>query len=150
MTDGDLARIIDVAPTLIAAAGATPPASMQGIDLTQAERSEKDRQVYSEEDHEANVLWSLRTEDQKLIVANPGNPRGLEEREFYDMRADPGETLNLAGRDRATDEAKLEEHAELQRKFATGEAVSGGEVEMDRAQCEQLKNLGYIEDCSHL
>ena len=31
-----------------------------------------------------------------------------------------------------------------------GEAVSGGELEMDRAQCEQLKNLGYVEDCSHL
>ena len=148
--DGDLARMIDVAPTLIAAAGATPPASMQGVDLRQSLRSPKDREVYSEEDHEGNVVWSLRTEDQKLIVANPDNPRGLEEREFYDLRADPGETQNLAGGARATDEAKLEEHAELQRKFATGEAVSAGEVEMDRAQCEQLKNLGYIEDCSHL
>ncbi len=150
VADGDLARIIDVAPTLIGAAGAQPPDSMQGIDLTKGERSEKDRQVFSEEDHEGNVLWSLRTGDQKLIVANPGNPRGLEEREFYDVRADPGETKNLAGGAQAMDEARLEEHAELQRKFATGEAVSGGEVEMDRAQCEQLKNLGYIEDCSHL
>ena len=43
---------------------------MQGIDLPRSERSEKDRQVYSEEDHEANVLWSLRTAEMKLIVAN--------------------------------------------------------------------------------
>ena len=39
---------------------------------------------------------------------------------------------------------------ELRRKLATGEAVSGGEVEMNRAPCEPLKNLGSIEDCSHL
>ena len=40
---------------------------------------------------------------------------------------------------------------ETEKGFAAGEAVTGGgEVEMDRAQCEQLKNLGYVEDCSHL
>jgi len=148
--DGGIARIIDVAPTLIARAGAQAPESMQGVDLAAGPRSPKDLEIYSEEDHEGNVLWSLRTADQKLIVANPGNPRGLAEREFYDVRSDPGEIRNLAGGEASADEARLEAHADLQRRHARGEAVSGGEVEMSRSQCEQLKNLGYIEDCSHL
>ena len=97
------------------------------------------------------MLWSIQSDGMKLIVADPGNPRGLPERELFDLRNDPGEGSSLAGQGYDSLEAGLESHAELQRSFAAGEAVSGGgEVEMDRAQCEQLKNLGYVEDCSHL
>ena len=51
------------------------PDTMQGIDLATdpSTRSERHRQVYSEEDHEGNVLWSLRTADMKLISANADN-----------------------------------------------------------------------------
>ena len=75
---------------------------------------------------EAGALPNRRHKgtDVKLIIANPDNSRGLPERSLFDVRADPGETENLAGGARAKDEARLEEHAELQRKFATGEAVS--------------------------
>ena len=69
---------------------------------------EKDRQVFAEEDHEGNVLWSLRTEDEKLIVANPNNPRGLPERAYYDVASDPGETDPFSEPDA---EARLEEMA---------------------------------------
>ena len=147
--DGALGRMIDVAPTLLARAGAAVPDSMQGVDVTTGDRSEKDRQIFAEEDHEGNVLWSLRSDGMKLIVTNSENPRGLPERELFDIRNDPGETNNLSGQGYDNLEAGLEGHAELQRSFAAGEAVSGGgEAEMDRAQCEQLKNLGYVEDCS--
>jgi arylsulfatase A-like enzyme/uncharacterized membrane protein YbhN (UPF0104 family) len=152
-TGTGIGRLIDVAPTLIARTGATVPDSMQGIDLAApaAERSEKDREVYSEEDHEGNVLWSLRTDEMKLISANPGNPRGLPERELFDMTADPGEKNNLAGGAQSAAEEKLAQHADLQRRAAEGEAVTGGgEVEMSREECEQLMNLGYVTDCSHI
>jgi uncharacterized protein (TIRG00374 family) len=149
--DGALGRMIDVAPTLLSRTGTAVPDSMQGVDVTTGARSEKDRQVFAEEDHEGNVLWSLRSDGMKLIVTNPGNPRGLPERELFDIRNDPEEINNLSGQGYDNLEAGLEGHAELQRSFAAGEAVSGGgEAEMDRAQCEQLKNLGYVEDCSHL
>jgi hypothetical protein len=97
------------------------------------------------------VLWSLRTEEMKLISANPGNPRGLPERELFDMTADPGEKNNLTGGAQSAVEEKLAQHADLQRRAAEGEAVTGGgEVEMSREECEQLMNLGYVTDCSHI
>jgi len=148
-----LVRLLDVVPTLLSVAGATTPDAMQGVDLRAglASRSPKDRQHFAEEDHEGNVLWSLRTDDMKLIVANPGNPRGLPERELFEIQNDPGETnpLDLAAHAAAAD--ALAEHADLQRRAAEGEAVGdAGEAEMSFEECEQLRMLGYIEDCSHI
>ncbi len=144
-----IARLIDVGPTLLGLAGVDVPATMQGIDLRApfASRLEKDQQVYSEEDHEGNVLWSLRTEDEKLIVANAGNPRDLPERAYFDISNDPGETDAYSDPDA---EERLEELAEFQRLSAAGEAVQGDEVEMDLQTCQRLRALGYVDDCSHL
>jgi len=141
-----IARSIDVAPTLLGAAGIPVPASMQGVDLRTpfAARLEKDRQVFSEEDHEGNVLWSLRTEDEKLIVANEHNPRGLPPRAYYDVANDPGETDPYSDPDA---EARLEQMAKLQRLAAEGKAVQGSAAEMTREDCERLKVLGYVESC---
>ena len=149
----EIARLIDVAPTLLARAGAPVPIAMQGVDLATdpAALEPKDREHYAEEDHEGNVIWTLRTRDAKLIVANPDNPRGLPERAFFEIGSDPGETRNLHGVISAEQEQQLERHAELQRSFAEGKAVADGkDVEMSREECEQLRLLGYVEDCSHL
>lgn len=148
-----LVRLLDVVPTLLAAAGAEIPAAMQGIDLRgdATARTPKDRQHFAEEDHEGNVLWSLRTDEMKLIVANPGNPRGLPEREMFEIRTDPDEqnALDLASHDAVANE--LAAHADLQRRAAEGEAVGdAGEADMSFEECEQLRMLGYIEDCSHI
>jgi arylsulfatase A-like enzyme len=151
-TEG-LARLIDVAPTLIGVAGANVPATMQGIDLREPanERSEKDRQVFSEEDHEGNVLWSLRTEQSKLIAANEGNPRGLPTRELFAIDRDPDEQSPLDVTAHAGETEALERHADLQRRAAEGEAVAeSGEAEMSYEECEQLRMLGYVDDCAHL
>jgi arylsulfatase A-like enzyme len=147
--DSGIARLIDVGPTILAAAGIAIPETMQGIDLRApfSTRAEKDRQVYSEEDHEGNVLWSLRTEDEKLIVANAHNPRGVPEREYFDVSSDPGEQDAYSDPDA---EARLEEMAELQRLAAAGKAVHGEDVEMDHPTCLRLLALGYVDDCSHL
>ena len=126
---------------------------MQGVDLITptAERNEKDREVFSEEDHEGNVLWSLRTATMKLIEANEGNHRGLPTRELFDVAADPGEANNLLqqGFDDAANQ--LARHAELQRKAATDEKIEGGgDIDMTLAECEQLRMLGYVEDCDQV
>jgi arylsulfatase A-like enzyme/uncharacterized membrane protein YbhN (UPF0104 family) len=144
-----IARSIDVGPTLIAAAGLPIPETMQGVDLRPpfSTRLEKDRQVFSEEDHEGNVLWSLRTEDEKLIVANPHNPRGLPEQAYFDISSDPLETDAYDDPDAIQ---RLTEMAELQRLAAQGKAVESKDVEMTLADCERLRVLGYVEDCSHL
>ena len=44
----------------------------------------------------------------------------------------------------------LEEAARFQRLAAEGKAVEGEEAEMTFADCERLRMLGYVEDCSHL
>lgn len=147
--DSGIARLIDVGPTILAAAGLDKPETMQGIDLRTpfAARLEKDQQVFAEEDHEGNVLWALRTEDEKLIVANPRNPRGLPEREYFDVSGDPLEQDPYTDPDAET---RLEELAELQRLAAEGKAVHGEDVEMDLATCQRLKAIGYVESCDGL
>ncbi len=149
----ELARTLDVAPTLIAATDTPIPAAMQGIDLMQdaRARAEKDLEVYSEEDHEGNVLWSLRTKTMKLIQSNAGNPRGLEETELYDVGTDPKEEKNLAGAGFDADMTTLASHAEMQLKAARGEAVDGGgDAAMTKEDCLQLMNLGYVANCDHI
>ncbi len=147
------ARLIDVAPTLAAAAGAQIPDAMQGIDLRTSvnSRNAKQREVYSEEDHEGNVLWALRTGNRKLIGANEGNPRGLPTQEFFAIDVDPHEEQPLELSAHAGEAGNLEQHAELHRRGAEGEAVAEGEeAEMSYEECEQLRMLGYVDDCEGL
>jgi arylsulfatase A-like enzyme len=140
------ARLIDVAPTLLERAGAAAPASMQGLDLAGhlAARSESQRLVFAEENHEGNVLRAVRSERWKWIEANAGNPRGLPERELFDLTADPGEKQNVAEREPGT-LAELERHADGQQLAAerarVGEAKAAAISAEERAS---LCALGYL------
>ena len=73
------ARLIDVAPTLLARAGAGRPPRCRASTspATSPARNESQRMVFAEENHEGNVLRAVRTERWKWIEANGGNPRGL-------------------------------------------------------------------------
>jgi arylsulfatase A-like enzyme len=142
-------RHIDIVPTLLTQAGAPIPAAMQGIDLAvpMAQRSEADRMVYAEEDHEGNVLRSIRTSEWKLIEANPGNPRGLPDLELFAIGQDPKETQDVAPQN-APVTAEMRQHAEAQRQLAASQAVEGGEqAKLTREECEKLRVLGYVQDC---
>ncbi len=144
---GTPARLIDVAPTLIARAGARPPASMQGLDLAGdlAARSEAERMVFAEENHEGNVLRAVRTSRWKWIEANEGNPRGVPPLELFDIAADPGERENLATREAGT-LAELRRHADGQalgaRQGRVGEAKAAAISDEERAS---LCALGYLQ-----
>ncbi len=148
-----LGRHIDVAPTLAALAGAAVPEAMQGVDLRGdfAARLAKDQTHLSEEDHEGNVLRSLRTETWKYIEANEGNPRGVPTRELFDVAADPGETRNVAEQQLELAE-RLASEAATAVQFAESGSLAGAETEVSKTECERLAALGYMDpaDCESL
>lgn len=92
----DVARSIDIGPTLVAAAGLPIPDAFQGIDLFQGTVSEP---LLAEEDLEGNRLTSIHSGDWKLITANPDNPRGLPPTELFNLADDPLERTNLMARE---------------------------------------------------
>lgn len=85
--------VVDVAPTLVAAAGLSVPESFHGRDLFQPH---DESAWYAEETLEGNELAALRVGPWKLITANVGNPRGLAETELYNLASDPAERDNRA------------------------------------------------------
>ena len=103
--------------------------------------------AYAEEDHEGNVLRSIRTDTWKLIEANPGNPRGLAPAELFAIDKDPHEKQNVVEQNAATT-TEMRQHAEAQRQLAASQAVEGGEqAKLTKEECEKLRVLGYVQDC---
>ena len=97
-----LVELVDLAPTLLDAAGLPPEPGMQGVSLWEsiaAGRGRSDREsVYCEyydampwhnAERPANLTMA-RTERAKIVVDH-GTGRG----ELYDLSADPGEATNL-------------------------------------------------------
>jgi arylsulfatase A-like enzyme len=143
---GHVVGLLDVAPTLIARAGAQAPAAMQGVDLALplAQRPEPNRMVFSEEDHEGNVLRAVRTETWKYIEANEGNPRGLPTAELFDMAKDRSESNNVL-ESQSQRVAELRRHADAQEQMAKTNAQVGGEAQLSDSEREALCQLGYME-----
>jgi arylsulfatase A-like enzyme/uncharacterized membrane protein YbhN (UPF0104 family) len=143
---GQVAGLLDVAPTLIARAGAAIPNGMQGIDLATdpAARPERNRMVFAEEDHEGNVLRALRTRDWKLIEANETNPRGLPTQELFHVAEDATEKRNVVASE-PTKLGELRRHAEAQERLARSQTADGNEAQLSAAEEEALRQLGYLE-----
>ncbi len=138
--DPHLARQIDVAPTIAAFHSVGVPATWEGRDL----RSETaaPSSALAEENHEGNVLTSVRQGGRKLILANDGNPRGLSPVELYDLNADPAERKPL--RDDATTLTLTTAIERLKREAKRGGAESTVRP-VDAAVESELRALGYVK-----
>ncbi len=142
----ELATSLDIAPTIVAAAHAKPPAAMQGHVLPLDGGAAPAREsTFAEEDLEGNVLQAVRTRAWKLVTANPGNPRGLAPEELYDLPRDPGEQRNVIASTPAEADAM---RAALGRSVLEAREHGGAseQIGMDPATKARLKALGYTQE----
>ncbi len=104
----ELVGIVDIAPTLLDAAGVQVPASMQGhsflpiVHDAQARAGWPGRQFV--QISESMTGRAIRTRDWTYCIADPTGARdkpsstNYHEYQLYDQRNDPHELVNLAGR----------------------------------------------------
>ena len=106
-TVSQLVSTVDLPPTLLEAAGMEPVAAMQGkslMNLVRGKTAGWRNEVYIQMREEA-LGRAIRTEQWKYCVFDPtaDDPRQpwsdhYTERHLYDLRDDPNEIVNLAGR----------------------------------------------------
>ena len=139
------AGLVDVAPTVLTAAGLTPPPEMQGqslLDLVKATPAagdlSQDRPSYAETDypHRAfgwSALRAMRT-GKYLFIQAP-------QRELYNQSSDPGELHNLAESSKAVTDTLATQLADFRTK--TSQTL----VELakpDPEKMQKLQALGYV------
>lgn len=138
--DDKLARQIDIAPTILGFHNVAAPPTWEGRDL----RSELPvpASALAEENHEGNVLSSIRQGGKKLILANDGNPRGLAPVELYELTSDPAEKKPV--RDDASTTAMTTAMERLKTEAKRGGAQSTVRP-VDAAVESELRALGYVK-----
>jgi arylsulfatase A-like enzyme len=141
----DWMRLLDVAPLILDNVGLEIPDEMQGAPAPQSARTP----IFAEEDHQGNVLTSIRYADEgreiKLIMANEGNPRGLRPVEMYGVDGDPGETTDISlgsKKQLGTALKALDAAAAAARQGAAKAKVDDLSDEQKRV----LKQLGYMKE----
>jgi arylsulfatase A-like enzyme len=136
----DLTRSLDIAPTILDVVGVPAPDAMMGQSLVGD--AEPPAYAFAEEDHEGNVLHTLRTPTHKLILANADNPRGLPTEELFDLSADPREQQNLFAAQAEQAQALRQVLREVV-TVALERAVAGEVGDLDASLQEKLRDLGY-------
>ncbi len=89
----EVTSLLDIAPTVCAAAGCPPPADgLPGLDLRRIAAGEGGREVvYGQHQHQGLATYAAVTGEYKFFYSVP------DRREFlFDRRRDPGELHNLA------------------------------------------------------
>ncbi len=133
-----LVSSVDIAPTILAAAGLVPPAHMAGRDLlTPAAPEEPEPAVFSQY---SDRHYSLRTERWKLILS----PRARRA-ELYDLHRDPGETTDLA----AEKPQQVHRLRQRLRAWRSGcpelDYVERDRPELSEEAARRLRALGYAD-----
>jgi len=127
-------RHVDVAPTLLALAGLTPPAGIAGVSLLPALSGAEPFPLFAfaEERAGSNEQLALRSAEWKWIRGP-----GLDQR--FALTRDPLERLPDSG---PAPRELLEALQDFSRRYPARELA---EVELDAATAEHLRALGYVE-----
>ncbi len=141
-----LVSTIDVAPTILAAAGIAVPEAMRGIVLPMDDAAVPARDsVFAEETTpDGIVLRAVRTRGWKLLTASPDGGRGEATIELFAIADDRRETRNLAA-DHPVEREEL--RAALGRTLlaARAQVTQTAKPDVDTATKDRLKQLGYID-----
>jgi arylsulfatase A-like enzyme len=143
--------LVDVAPTVLAAAGVPRPAAYQGVSLLRMIRGEprppEFAALYAELDFGDESLEAIRTASHKMVCTRrqPAPNAGCR---LYDLTVDPGETVDLADRP-----ASIGWRHALRRTLAAwSEALAASrqnslvreEAALQPETRENLRALGYV------
>ena len=141
----DIARQVDIAPTIAGLLGAPADATWEGRDLL-ADTAVPNF-TFASQNHQGQILESVRQTDSmsmKLITANPDNPRQLETQEVYSLSEDALEKNNIAKAQPIIGQSLLKEIEAHQKRSQVGGATREQKVMAPEDEAE-LRALGYIE-----
>jgi arylsulfatase A-like enzyme len=136
------ARLLDVAPTVLEAAGIPVPTQMQGQSLlriaqasSQADQPAYARSDFAHQGFQSAVLESWRA--GKYLYIRAPKP------ELYDVSADPGATRNLAQSSKATLDTLASQLQTLDSRLASepGKESANG---LTSSEMQKLASLGYV------
>lgn len=135
--------IIDIAPTIFAAARVAPRSAVPGVDLASYWKApttvRDDRVLFSQSapGPDKDVIRMVRRGRLKLIINVETG-----QRELYDVEADPTEHEDLS---RVRPELAGELYALMDRFFDRPDERQPNTLELDPETVERLRKLGYIE-----
>jgi arylsulfatase A-like enzyme/cytochrome c-type biogenesis protein CcmH/NrfG len=135
-TVNDAVSLVDIAPTMLAAAGVSVPESMKGRDLVRGVRLQADRDVYAETEYPRVVGWSAL---QALTDGRWKAIRAGAATELYDVEHDPHEEHDVAATQAST-AAALAARIDTIRAAATPSTSATVSAEAQ----ERLRALGYV------
>ena len=140
----DLARLVDLMPTLLGLGGADSPSGMVGHDLLPlAECSDEDRpnrHAFSTSVKNRSSTYAIFDGRFKLI-----SDFATQQLRLYDIAADPGEHNDLAAEEpEIVERLKVRLEEEIAR-IASGETAPGRAGEIPQDQLDRLRELGYLQ-----
>jgi arylsulfatase A-like enzyme len=144
-------QLIDIVPTLIEmlkveSFGTTR--RFEGVSLV-----ENGRESAQAGDPSRDAFSQTQLGDRELYADRVGGAKAIYDAtsgrwELYDLSEDPGETNNLAARDReglSALSSKLDPYIAYARRVRAKSQREGEKVELDEKSIETLKSLGYIQ-----
>src|SRR5262249_50411593 len=140
-----LVTSLDVAPTIIRAAGLVPPDVMQGraLAVDGTPPSPERESVYAQQTTSEGELRAVRTRAWKLVATRPASPAGPASEALYDLIRDPAESTDVAV---AHPVEREELRAALGRGTLEARAQAGkcAQADVDAATRARLEALGYV------
>jgi choline-sulfatase len=133
-------RLVDIAPTLLEAAGLPVPSQMQGQSLIRVAKltPDTDQAAYARNDFPKQAFgWSALESwrSGKYLYIRAPKP------ELYDLSADPKATRNLAQSSKAITETMASQLAAFETHFGGTKSSGNG---LSSSEMEKLASLGYV------